>query len=205
MSLPIAREGAPFILIPLAAAIGFAALAWILPAVIAALLTAAMVGFFRDPERAIAGGPGSLVSPADGKVVRLHETDRGTVELSIFLAPWNVHINRSPASGVLVEAERISGGYKPAYEDEASQSNAQTRLLIRAEVGEVKMRQVVGFLARRIVLWKRAGDTLRRGERIGLMKFGSRVDLEFPKPSRLAVREGEMVRAGESILAEYAP
>jgi len=198
----MAGEGWPFVLPPLVLGGLGLALGHPVWGGLALLLAALMVLFFRDPERNVAGGDGAFVSPADGRVVRIRETDRGTVEMSIFLAPWNVHINRAPMAGALVEALKVGGGYKPAYKDEASTGNVQTRLLFETAYGPVRMKQIVGMLARRLVLWKRAGDSVARGERIGLMKFGSRVDLELPAAAKIRVREGDMVRGAETIIAE---
>ena len=201
----MAREGWPFVLPPLFLCLLSLLLDYPVWSGVAAVLTVCMALFFRDPERRVAGTERSFVSPADGRVVRIRDSERGTVEMSIFLAPWDVHINRAPMTGELIEAERVGGGFKPAYKDEASTGNVQTRLLFQTAHGPVRMKQIVGMLARRLVLWKRAGDRVERGERIGLMKFGSRVDLELPQLARMKVREGDRVRGAETIIAEVEP
>jgi len=202
LRVPIAREGLVFIAVPAVLAVAAGLVAWWLLAGLAAAVAVAMALFFRDPERRVAGGDASVVSPADGRLVRLERTERGTVELSIFLAPWDVHINRSPVAAEIIEAEHWPGRFLPAYRSEASLHNEQTRLVFRAPRGIVRMRQIVGVLARRIVLWKQVGDKVERGERIGLMKFGSRIDLELVEPLDLKVKLGQRLRAGESIIAE---
>jgi phosphatidylserine decarboxylase len=200
---PVAREGLPFILPPLLVCATAVLLHWWWLAAPCGLLAGFMVFFFRDPARRVAGDERSLVAPADGRVVRCIEREDGGLSISIFLGPWDVHVNRCPLAAELVQAEHRPGRFLPAYKSQASEQNEQTRLVLRGEQATVRMSQIVGIMARRIVLWKRAGQRVGRGERIGLMKFGSRVDLEIDAPARALVSEGQRVRAAETLLAEF--
>jgi len=203
LRIPIAREGVPFFAPPLVVG----ALVWPTLGPIVALpaiaLGLALLWFFRDPERQPPSEEGVLVAPADGKVVRLLAGPEGSTSMSIFLSPIDVHVNRSPVDGLLREVEYRPGKYHAAYRGEASHENEQMRLQIVADGLEIGMRQITGVLVRRIVLWKRPGERLHRGERIGIMKFGSRVDLELPAGIETTVAQGARVRAGETIIARF--
>jgi phosphatidylserine decarboxylase len=203
MRIPFAREGMPFFLPPLVAG-GLAVFPGGMP-----LLGAPLVGlglfllwFFRDPERTPAGGDSSIVAPADGRIVRLRPTPDGGTVLSVFLSPLDVHVNRSPVSGKLAAVDYRPGRFRPAYAEAASHENEQLRLTIEGDRVPLEMREITGVLVRRIVLWKKVGDRLARGERIGIMKFGSRVDLVLPPGVRVLVAEGDRVRGAETIVAE---
>jgi|GEM_PF-459358 len=172
---------------------------WALPPVllIAALL-ALTVNFFRDPKRRIGAG---LVSPADGVLRRAEVTARGAF-FSVFMNIHDVHVNRAPWSGRVVEVVRIPGGHAAAYKKEAS-ANERVRITMETALGRVIVTQVVGMVARRIVPYVRAGRKVRKGDRIGMIRFGSRVDLFVPSEGLvLKVRKGERVLAGTTTLAE---
>lgn len=179
----------------------------LLPAFILLLF---MLFFFRDPERTAPHGKGLFIAPADGKVIVIRETDEneyigGKVkQISIFMSPLNVHVNRAPCDGIVEVVKHTPGGFKAAYSDEASIVNENIAMLLRTEYGKVLVRQVAGFLARRAVCRVKPGDSLKMGERFGIIKFSSRVDLYLPADVEVAVREGERVRAGETVLARIS-
>jgi phosphatidylserine decarboxylase len=188
-----------------------ALLAWLtVPAlaVVPLLLAAFFLWFFRDPERRIPAIQGAIVSPADGKV-----TDISTVQLdgeprtriSIFLNVFNVHVNRSPASGVIEEVRYQKGKFGNAMGAVSAEQNEQNIVTLRSDAGVVVFKQIAGLLARRIVFTKKVGDRLERGERVGLIKFGSRTDVIFPANAEMKVRVGDMVKGGSSVLAIAQP
>lgn len=156
--------------------------------------------FFRDPEREIPSGP-VAVSPADGKVVRIRRTAQGT-QLCIFLNVFDVHVNRAPIAGKVVGVEYNKGKFLVASKDEASYENERNTMTVEGGESTVRFSQIAGLIARRIVCTKKPGDYVTMGERIGLIKFGSRVDVDFGPEWEIAVREGERVSAGSSIIAK---
>lgn len=165
-----------------------------------------VVFFFRDPERVPPRDPRLWVSPADGKVVYVGP-ERGAVEsartqVSIFLSLFDVHINRSPISGVITDVKYTPGRFVPAYREEASSQNEQNELTMTEDSLQVTIRQIAGVVARRIVFSKKKDDRLERGERFGLIQFGSRVDVFLPPEVKVLVSVGDRVRGGESPLAE---
>jgi len=173
------------------------------PGVFFLLLALFVLNFFRDPDRVIPNDPGALVSPADGRVVELRDEvldGRPVRRISIFMSPFDVHINRSPVSGTIREVTYRKGSFRIASQAQASLENEQNVFTIAGEEGIVAVKQIAGVLARRIVFWKKPGDLLARGERVGLIKFGSRVDVLTEPQVELHVRLGDHVRAGSSIL-----
>ncbi len=162
-----------------------------------------VLNFFRDPERAIPADPCLIVSPADGKVVEVVAEDldgRPVRRVSIFMSPLDVHVNRSPIGGTLQSVTYRAGRFHVASQARASIENEQNVFTVRGESGEVVVKQIAGLLARRIVFWKRPGDTVQRGERVGLIKFGSRVDVALDPQVELRVQVGDRVKAGASVL-----
>jgi len=160
--------------------------------------------FFRNPDRAIPGEPGLIVSPADGRVVVVTDESlngRPGRRISIFLAIWNVHVNRSPAAGTITHLEYKPGKFLAAWDANASLQNEQNIFTQTTEHGEIVYKQIAGWVARRVVSWKKAGETVARGERIGLVRFGSRMDIWLPYEAEIAVKAGETVHGGSSILA----
>lgn len=207
----IAREGWPYILLPLAAATGLAAAAYIIPfwplwlcALALLLIAAFMAFFFRDPQRTPPGEDSIIVSPADGRVTRAQRLDPDNEQspqvVSIFLSPFNVHINRAPIAGAITDVTYTKGRFLMATRADASLVNEQNALTIQGERMTVVCKQIAGVLARRIVCWKRAGERVALGERIGLIKFSSRTDLVLPPEVSLAVRPGDHVRGGTTII-----
>ncbi|MGH9447949.1 MAG: phosphatidylserine decarboxylase family protein, partial [Terriglobia bacterium] len=170
--------------------------------------SAFVLNFFRDPERKAPSEPRAIVSPADGRVVEIIEEQvdgRAMERLSIFMSPLNVHVNRAPISGVIRNVRYRPGAFHVASLPQASIENEQNLFTIEGQQGAVHVRQIAGALARRIVFWKKAGDLLERGERVGLIKFGSRVDLIVEKGTEWRVKTGDHVRAGTTILGITKP
>ena len=167
------------------------------------VLALLILNFFRDPRREIPQDPGIIVSPADGRIVQavdeIYDGQR-VRRLSIFMSPLDVHVNRSPIAGVIESVSYRRGTFSIATKNEASVQNEQNVFALTGEQGRVIVKQIAGAVARRIVFWKRVGDRLARGERVGLIKFGSRVDVLFEPDTELRVKVGDRVRAGSTIL-----
>jgi phosphatidylserine decarboxylase len=173
-------------------------------AAIPLLLAAFFLWFFRDPERAIPAVQGAIVSPADGKVtdvVVLPEGSELRQRISIFLNVFDVHVNRSPVSGVITDVTYRSGKFRNAMGSISADLNEQNVVTVEGDAGKVVFKQIAGLLARRIVFTKKVGDTVARGERVGLIKFGSRVDVIIPAEADIRVKKGDSVRGGTSVLA----
>src|SRR5205809_1036107 len=167
------------------------------------ILALLVLNFFRDPDREIPSDPQGIVSPADGRVVEIKsETveSRSFRRISIFMSPLDVHVNRSPIAGTFRNVCYRKEAFRIASQNLASLVNEQNVFTIEGEHGTVMVKQIAGLLARRIVFWKRPGDRLERGERVGLIKFGSRVDVLVGPAVELQVTVGDHVRAGSSIL-----
>lgn len=200
----MAREGLPYILIPLLLAVIPFVLGYWPVAIVFLVLAGFMAFFFRDPQRATPSGANIIIAPADGRVTRVHplvpDDTNSPMVVSIFLSPLDVHINRSPIAGTITDVTYTQGKFLMATKDNASLVNEQNALTIRGEEVTVVCKQIAGILARRIVCWKRAGDTVALGERIGLIKFSSRTDLILPPNIRLEVKEGTRVRGGATIV-----
>jgi phosphatidylserine decarboxylase len=173
-------------------------------ALICFILASFICYFFRNPKREIPQGENLIVSPADGKVVKISQLPDGTRTISIFLNIFNVHVNRSPISGRLEHMEYKRGKFKVAFDEEASKVNEQNILTISGQDATVVVRQIAGLIARRVICWKQPGETLKRGELFGLIRFGSRVDVTVPERVRVLVKIGDRVRGGSSVLGEYA-
>ncbi len=199
----MAREGYPYVIVPVLLALVAALLGYWPVSIPFIILAAFMAYFFRDPQRPAPSETDVIVSPADGRVTRIErlstEGDSAQV-VSIFLSPFDVHINRSPIAGTIMNVTYAKGKFLMATREEASLVNEQNALTIKGERITIVCKQIAGILARRIVCWKRAGDSLALGERFGLIKFSSRTDLILPKEVEVAVREGERVRGGVTII-----
>ena len=204
--IKLAPEGYPFILGSLVLTV-LVLLAVPVGTCVPLALTAFMVYFFRDPERVIPEGKGLFVAPADGKIIvirDLRETRHlgaDVTQISIFMSPSNVHVNRAPCDGRVKSVQHNRGSFFAAYKDEASIKNENIEMVLETEYGDVLLRQVAGFLARRAVCRKKEGDILKRGERYGVIKFSSRVDIYLPKGVEIKVNMNENVKAGETVLA----
>lgn len=184
---------------------GFALSYWLSPwlGIPAYLLAAFCLYFFRDPERV--APPGNVVvSPADGKVVGVRQLPDGRVRISVFLNIFNVHVNRAPIDGTVRTVDYHQGKFLVASRELASSDNEQNTLTVEGQGSQVVFSQIAGLIARRIVCWKHAGDRLKRGERIGLIKFGSRVDVVLGPEWTIKIASGHKVKAGISVLAEQS-
>ena len=159
--------------------------------------------FFRDPARAIPADPETLVSPADGRVIEVVPEPDGGTQISIFLSIFNVHVNRSPVAGEVVEVTRRPGKFLAAWKHEASSDNVQASVTVRTPRGDVRFVQITGLIARRIVCHLTPGRRVARGERYGLIRFGSRVDIFLPPAAAPAVRVGDRVRGGADVIARW--
>ena len=164
------------------------------------VLAAFCLWFFRDPDRDAPPGP-VAVSPADGKVVAIKSLSPDSTRLSIFLNIFDVHVNRSPVAGEIMRVNYQPGRFLVASREEASAQNEQNTVVVKDGSSEVVFKQIAGLIARRIVFYKKPGDKVATGERVGLIKFGSRVDVFFGPEWNIEVRTGERVKAGSSVLA----
>ena len=208
--LPFAPEGYPFVLIPTLAGI----LAWVFGfpgiAVVCWILALACVAFFRNPDRRSSAPQDVVLAPADGKVLSVgHAPEAMAVrglpqQLSIFMSPANVHVNRAPISGTVREARHMPGAKLPAFRDKASELNEHSFVLLDGTLGTVAYKQIAGSLARRVVCDLALGQVVTRGERVGLIKFGSRVDLFLPPHATVQVSPGQRTRAGLTPVARLA-
>ena len=204
----MAREGLPYILIPLILAIIPFVLGYWPVALVLVALAAFMAYFFRDPQRTAPVEAGVVVSPADGRVTRVRslipdDPDSANV-ISIFLSPLDVHINRSPIAGTIENVTYTQGKFLMATKEDSSLVNEQNALTIRGEEVTVICKQIAGVLARRIICWKRAGDQVALGERFGLIKFSSRTDLILPPNVQIEVTVGMRVRGGATIIGRVS-
>ena len=205
----IAPEGIPFLLggVALAAVLS---LVWprTLPASVFGILLTVFIGwFFRNPDRFPPALPGAVISPADGKIVYAGDNPPGRYfgepgkRVSVFMSPFDVHVNRAPVSGRVVSVQYHPGRFLAANVEKASLANEQSGVLLETPDGQrVAFVQIAGFIARRIVCDVAPGDTVRAGQRVGIICFGSRVDILLPASASLNVRVGDRVRAGESVV-----
>lgn len=205
--IKIAREGYPFIIFSIALTV-ISLVVWIWLSPLAFALTLFMLYFFRDPERTIPEGKKIFVSPADGKIIMIDEVKeerylkKSVRMVSIFMSPFDVHVNRSPCDGKVQSVVYSPGSFLSAFKQEASFKNENITMVLDTEYGDIIVRQVAGFLARRAVCRVKEGETLKRGDRFGIIKFSSRVDLFLPLSAVIKVKLGEKVKAGETIIAE---
>jgi len=213
--LNFAREGYPFIGIAATLAIGAFALAlarrswtlWLL-AVVMTLLALWVAYFFRDPERAGDRGAGIVVAPADGKLIMITEVDEPNfvqgraIRLSIFMNVFNVHVNRYPVDGVVRYVHYNKGKFLNAAAEKSSLENEQSSVGIESGQRRILVRQIAGLIARRIVTYSREGQAVKQGDRMGIIRFGSRVDVFIPTDSKLLVKLGALTSAGSTVLAE---
>lgn len=203
--IPIAREGWVFISAPLILAAILWAVGWQVGAVASLVLAVAVGLFFRDPPRRIPRGEGLILAPADGTVVQVtrylsDELYGAANQLSIFLSVLDVHVNRAPFPTVVESIDYRPGTFRLAWKHEASEANEQNLIVLKAPQGRLLVKQIAGFLARRIVCRIVPGQTLEAGERIGMIRFGSRVDLIVPENVKLSVKPGDRVKGGISVV-----
>ncbi|HSQ09407.1 MAG TPA: phosphatidylserine decarboxylase [Burkholderiaceae bacterium] len=204
----LAREGWPFIAGAVLLALAtwwFVGFAWSLPLWLVAVF---VIQFFRDPPREVPGLPSAVLSPADGRIVKVQKahdqiTDRETLLISVFMNVFNVHSNRSPVDGSVETIKYSPGSFVNADLDKASTENERNAMVMRLESGErITVVQVAGLIARRILCYVNAGDRLTRGQRYGFIRFGSRVDVYMPPSARPRVAVGDIVYATTTVLAE---
>jgi len=201
------KEGIPFVLATLIIAAFFAVLFYwvggytpLVGFILFVGMTLFMAYFFRDPQRTIPSEVDIVVSAADGRVTRVEDRENGKF-VSVFLSPFDVHLNRAPIAGKIVKVDYIKGKKNPATSDEASLINERNSLTIEGEKMTVVCTQIAGIVARRIVCWSKLGDSLAIGEKFGLIKFSSRTDLLMPKEVEVLVKVGDRVVGGETVVA----
>jgi phosphatidylserine decarboxylase len=200
------KDAYRFAIPPLVVGAACAAFGWRWPGGVLIFLGLFVFYFFRDPNRTIPTQPGAVVSPADGHVVAIvdepFESAPGK-RISIFLSIWDVHVQRAPIAGRIAGVVYRPGKFYAALRSSASQKNEQNVISIQAPGGTVVFKQIAGAIARRVICWKREGENVALGERVGLIRFGSRVDVWMPAAAEVLVRRGQKVRGGESILARW--
>lgn len=206
--LKIARESIPYILVPALLALVLFFIGFWYFSVALVLVALFMAFFFRDPNRIPPSDPDAVVSPADGRVTKIKllapdQADSATL-ISIFLSPFDVHINRSPIAGRITEMAYVPGKFLMATNENASLVNEQNVLTIQGEKATVVCRQIAGILARRVVCWKKRGDNLALGERFGLIKFSSRTDVVLPANVNITVSEGARVQGGTTVIGKIS-
>ena len=206
--LPIAREGWPFIIVPGVMAAALAFMGRRVLAVPFAAASLASLGFFRDPERAVPSVTSGALSPADGTVTSIDEAVDPfvgpSIRVAIFLSPLDVHINRAPISGLVVDTVYTRGRFVAAYNPEAAEVNERCVIRFQGEAARVTVVQVAGVVARRIVCRVAAGQKVEAGERIGLIRFGSRTDCYMPRGTTVHVSVGDKVVGGVTVLGTLA-
>jgi phosphatidylserine decarboxylase len=209
--IPVAKEGYPFIIFSAFATITAALLEYEFFAVLLLFLTGFVFYFFRDPERVVPDGEDVVVSPADGKIILVEKmfddrfVNEHVYKVSIFMSIFDVHVNRLPFSGEVEKIQYKAGSFYAANTDQGGLSNEHCALILSTPKNfHYAVVQVAGLVARRIVCWVEKGDTVARGSRFGIIRFGSRVDIYLPQQMQLEVRSGQRVRAGETIIG-YIP
>jgi phosphatidylserine decarboxylase len=210
--LPVAREGLPFIIPGLIIALLLFFFGWCYAAVPMGLLTLFTIYFFRDPDRTGNAGDGAVLSPADGTIIDIRRLEglgnlmgAPAMKVSIFMSVFNVHVNRIPFKGKISKISYNSGKFFNASFDKASELNERNGITLDTENGQrIVFVQIAGLIARRIVCWVKEGNAVDAGQRFGLIRFGSRVDVYLPAESRINVRMKDRVKAGESIIG-YLP
>lgn len=205
--LRIVSESIPYISVPVLLGVGAAVFGFWYVALLLLLVALFMAFFFRDPKRVPPSDPDVVVSPADGRVTRIGASGAGgdaSTVISIFLSPLDVHINRSPIPGKIVDVIYSPGKFLMATNQKASLVNEQNALTIQGEKITVVCKQIAGILARRVVCWKGKGDSLGLGERFGMIKFSSRTDVLLPANVTVTVREGQRVRGGTTVIGRIS-
>jgi phosphatidylserine decarboxylase len=204
---PIAVEGFPLIIPMLAATLVSAFFGWIYLSICLSILTLFAIFFFRNPKRGIPPSGQAVVAPADGRVIRVDPCQEErflqakVTKISIFMSIFNVHVNRSPIAGIVEEKSYTPGRFHLANSDKSAEENEQNAMVICGKTGlKVLLVQIAGFVARRIVCYPEKGDALEKGQILGMIRFGSRLDIYLPEEVEPSVKPGDRVRAGESIL-----
>jgi len=199
--MSIAKEGFPYITALVLVSIAAFLIHWLWVAIVIFGLALFVTFFFRDPNRAFSGTEREIASPADGKVVWIRN-ENGQEAISIFLSVFNVHINRAPVAGKISNIEYHKGKFLIAYDERASVENERNSITMDHNGQIVRFVQIAGLIARRIVCWRQTGENLAVGDKIGLIKFGSRVDVFLPSGSKIYVKEGDRVFGGKTALGQ---
>ena len=200
------KEGYYFSAPPLVLGLIALALGWHWAGGILIFLALFVLYFFRNPHRTIPTAPGLVVSPADGRIMEVVEEPLDGIvgqRITIFLAIWNVHVQRAPVAGRVSDVVYVPGKFYAAMRSIASTKNEQNIIYLNAPGGRIVFKQIAGAIARRVICWKTEGQEVARGELMGLIRFGSRVDVWMPLEARVQVKPGDHVKGGESILAEW--
>jgi phosphatidylserine decarboxylase len=200
------KDGYKFAAAPLALGLLAFVAHWIPLGILLIVLGLFVMFFFRDPRRTPPADPKTIVSPADGRVMEIVEEAREAQpgrRISVFLSIFDVHVNRSPVAGRITAIEYRTGKFYAAMRGRASAENEQNAFHVATERGEVVFKQIAGWVARRIVCWKAVGDSVMRGERVGMIRFGSRMDIWLPEDAEILVQPGQHVAAGSSALARW--
>jgi phosphatidylserine decarboxylase len=208
---PIAKEGLPFLIPAAFLTVFLGTMGWKVWMSLGILFSLFIAYFFRNPRREIPHLPNIVLSPADGRVIHVGECEEDrflkekTLKVSIFMSLFDVHLNRAPVSGKVLERSYLPGRFLVASVEKSSLLNEQNALILETEDRfKIILIQIAGFVARRIVCYAKAGDRLRKGEIFGLIRFGSRVDLYLPPETKPIVRMGQHVKGGESIIGYRA-
>ncbi len=199
------KDGLRFALPPLVIGIILMALRWWCGAIFLALGLFVLY-FFRDPQRQVPSAPDAVVSPADGRVMEIVDEalgERAGKRISIFLSIFDVHVNRAPVSGRISRVDYHPGQFLAAWKEKASESNEQNAITIATAAGEIRFKQIAGWVARRILCWTKIGDEVRIGQRIGMIRFGSRTDIWLPAEAEILVRHGQHVAGGATQIARW--
>ncbi|MEJ2586953.1 MAG: phosphatidylserine decarboxylase family protein [Deltaproteobacteria bacterium] len=205
---PIAKEGLPFVLIGCGVILFLFVVGWLIPAFLLCLVTLFVLFFFRDPERTCEPGEKSVLTPADGRVLEVRQITeeenplgRPALKISIFMSLFNVHVNRMPVRGTVTEIIYTPGKFFSADLDKASRYNENNRVFLETvDSKKLLIVQIAGLVARRIACWIKEGDQVDKGQRFGLIRFGSRLEVFLPPDSRAAVQKGDKVKAGLTII-----
>jgi len=200
------KDGYKFAAPPLLVGIAALALHWTWTGGVLIFLGLFVMFFFRDPERKPPADEDTIVSPADGRIMEVVEESlngKPGRRISVFLSIFDVHVNRSPVAGRITAIEYRTGKFYAAMRGRASAENEQNAFHILSDRGEVVFKQIAGWVARRIVCWKSVGDSVIRGERVGMIRFGSRADIWLPEGVEILVRPGQHVAGGTSVLARW--
>jgi phosphatidylserine decarboxylase len=205
---PFAREGLPFILIATILTIFFYGLGLLILTVLSGCLAIFIMFFFRDPRRTCSCPPNAVVTPADGRVIKIQRLegkenplDGPAVLISVFMSLFNVHVNRIPITGIIQGIDYHPGKFFSANLDKASEKNERNSIVLETiNERRIVVRQIAGLVARRIVCWAKKGDRVQTGQRFGLIRFGSRLDVFLPGDARVIVRDGQRVKAGKTII-----
>ncbi len=202
------KEGYQFAAAPLVLGLVGWYLGWAWVGGLFLFLAGFVLFFFRDPERTPPSDPDAVVSPADGRVMAVVEEEfegRPGRRISIFLSIWDVHVNRAPLAGQIRKIDYRPGRFYAALRGRASADNEQNVIYLRASQGEMVFKQIAGWIARRVLCWKAEGDAVGLGERVGMIRFGSRVDVWLPRRAEIVVQPGRHVAGGASLLARWKP